>query len=52
MEAPDPVATSLSMLGPSTTDRNVLLAALLGDLANRIENWRRVGGADAGLAVG
>ncbi|WP_353365766.1 hypothetical protein [Mycobacterium sp.] len=27
------MATSLSMLGASTTDRNVLLAALLGNLA-------------------
>src|SRR6185369_6808306 len=49
-EAPDPVATSLSMLGTPATDRTVLLAAVLRQLARRIGSWRAAGGADATLA--
>jgi BirA family biotin operon repressor/biotin-[acetyl-CoA-carboxylase] ligase len=50
-EAPDPVAVSLAMLGAPVTDRNVLLAAVLRQLAARIESWRAAGGADAALAA-
>ena len=50
-EAPDPVATSLSMLDSPVTDRNVLLHAVLRHLAARIAGWRSTGGADATLAA-
>lgn len=39
-EAPDPVATSLTMLGV-TVDRNTLGLALLRHLGARIDSWRR-----------
>ncbi|MCZ8379292.1 biotin--[acetyl-CoA-carboxylase] ligase [Mycobacterium sp. CPCC 205372] len=48
-EAPDPRATSLHLLGAAQTDRNVLLAAVLRRLADRIGRWRDADGADAEL---
>jgi BirA family transcriptional regulator, biotin operon repressor / biotin---[acetyl-CoA-carboxylase] ligase len=48
-EAPDPVATSLLMLGASTTDRMTLARRILRELAVRIDAWRTAGGADAAL---
>jgi BirA family transcriptional regulator, biotin operon repressor / biotin---[acetyl-CoA-carboxylase] ligase len=48
-EAPDPVATSLLMLGASTTDRSVLARRILRELALRVDAWRTAGGADAAL---
>jgi BirA family biotin operon repressor/biotin-[acetyl-CoA-carboxylase] ligase len=50
-EAPDPVATSLLMLGSSATDRNTLARRLLRELAMRIDGWRTAGGADPALAA-
>ena len=50
-EAPDPDATSLSMLDSGVTDRNALLHAVLRHLAARIAGWRSTGGADATLAA-
>ncbi|ORX05570.1 biotin--acetyl-CoA-carboxylase ligase [Mycolicibacillus trivialis] len=47
-EAPDPAATSLSLLG-AATDRTALAAAVLHALGARIDAWRRAGGADAAL---
>ena len=49
-EAPDPAATSLSMLG-ATADRAELTEAVLRHLAARIDGWRAAGGADATLAA-
>jgi BirA family biotin operon repressor/biotin-[acetyl-CoA-carboxylase] ligase len=49
-EAPDPVATSLSMLG-ATVDREDVAEAVLRHLAARIAAWRSAGGADAALAA-
>jgi BirA family biotin operon repressor/biotin-[acetyl-CoA-carboxylase] ligase len=49
-EAPDPAATSLSMLGV-IVDRTVLTDAVLRHLAARIGDWRAAGGADAALAA-
>jgi BirA family transcriptional regulator, biotin operon repressor / biotin---[acetyl-CoA-carboxylase] ligase len=49
-EAPDPVATSLALLGAAETDRTVLAEAVLRQLATRIDAWRSAGGADAALA--
>jgi BirA family biotin operon repressor/biotin-[acetyl-CoA-carboxylase] ligase len=48
-EAPDPVATSLLMLGSSVTDRNTLVRRILRELARRIDAWRSAGGADPAL---
>ena len=48
-QAPDPVATSLLMLGSSTTDRNTLARGILRELARRIDAWRTAGGADSAL---
>jgi BirA family transcriptional regulator, biotin operon repressor / biotin---[acetyl-CoA-carboxylase] ligase len=48
-EAPHPAATSLQMLGSSMLDRNRLINAILGELATRVERWRRAEGADASL---
>lgn len=48
-QAPDPVATSLLMLGSSATDRNALARTILRGLARRIDAWRTAGGADAAL---
>jgi BirA family transcriptional regulator, biotin operon repressor / biotin---[acetyl-CoA-carboxylase] ligase len=50
-EAPDPVATSLLMLGSSATDRNTLARKVLGELALRIDAWRTAGGADPALVA-
>ena len=49
-EAPDPVATSLSMLD-STADRALLAESVLGHLARRIGSWRAAAGEDATLAA-
>jgi BirA family biotin operon repressor/biotin-[acetyl-CoA-carboxylase] ligase len=49
-EAPDPVATSLLMLG-SATDRNTLARRILRELALRIDAWRTAGGADPALVA-
>ena len=49
-EAPDPVATSLAMLG-ATVDRNVLTEVVLRHLAARIDAWRTANGADGALAA-
>ncbi len=49
-EAPDPVATSLSMLG-ATVDRTEVADAVLRHLAARIAAWRGANGADATLAA-
>lgn len=49
-EAPDPAATSLSMLD-TATDRAVLAEAILRHLATRIGSWRTATGADARLAA-
>jgi BirA family transcriptional regulator, biotin operon repressor / biotin---[acetyl-CoA-carboxylase] ligase len=48
-DAPDPVATSLLMLGSSATDRNALARTILRELARRIDAWRTAGGADSAL---
>jgi BirA family transcriptional regulator, biotin operon repressor / biotin---[acetyl-CoA-carboxylase] ligase len=56
-EAPDPVATSLVMLGSSmrlgssATDRNTLARAILRELALRIDAWRTAGGADPAVVA-
>jgi BirA family biotin operon repressor/biotin-[acetyl-CoA-carboxylase] ligase len=50
-EAPDPAATSLSMLGAGDTDRTVLADTVLRHLARRIDGWRAAAGADATLAA-
>ncbi len=49
-EAPDPVATSLAMLG-ATVDRTVLTEVVLRHLAARIDAWRSARGADGVLAA-
>jgi BirA family transcriptional regulator, biotin operon repressor / biotin---[acetyl-CoA-carboxylase] ligase len=49
-EAPDPAATSLSLLG-ATADRTVLAEAVLRHLAARVDAWRAAAGADATLAA-
>src|SRR6202000_2800540 len=48
-EAPDPVATSLLMLGSPAIDRNTLARRILRELAVRIDAWRSAGGPDAAL---
>jgi BirA family biotin operon repressor/biotin-[acetyl-CoA-carboxylase] ligase len=50
-EAPDPVATSLLMLGSSATDRNTLARRILRELATRMDAWRAAGGADPALVA-
>ena len=50
-EAPDPVATSLSMLGASRRPHRTLAEAVLRHLATRIGSWRTAKGADATLAA-
>ncbi len=45
-EAPDPVATSLAMLGSPVADRNLLADRVLRELATRIEAWRAAAGTD------
>jgi BirA family biotin operon repressor/biotin-[acetyl-CoA-carboxylase] ligase len=47
-EAPDPRATSLTMLG-ATVDRTVLAVNILAALGLRIGNWHAAGGADEAL---
>lgn len=49
-ELPDPAATSLALLGATVTDRNVLLAAVLGRLAVRFAEWRDGTGPGSSLA--
>ena len=50
-QAPDPVATSLLMLGSPATDRNALASRILRELALRIDAWRTSGGADPSLVA-
>jgi BirA family biotin operon repressor/biotin-[acetyl-CoA-carboxylase] ligase len=50
-QAPDPVATSLLMLGSSATDRNTLVRTILRELARRVDAWRTAGGADPALVA-
>jgi BirA family biotin operon repressor/biotin-[acetyl-CoA-carboxylase] ligase len=50
-EAPDPRATSLTLLGAADVDRTALAAAILDALANRIRRWRASGGADDALVA-
>ena len=50
-EAPDPAATSVLMLGSASTDRNVLLGAILDEFATRIAGWRAARGADSALVA-
>ena len=49
-EAPDPIATSLAMLG-EFVDRTVLLRNLLRELAVRVDQWRSTGGRDEDLVA-
>src|SRR6201988_2057906 len=49
-ELPDPVATSLVLLGVQDPDRNELVGALLQELDRRIGSWRAAGGFDAALS--
>lgn len=48
-QAPDPIATSLLMLGSTVVDRNFLARSILRELASRIDAWRAAGGADPAL---
>ncbi len=48
-ELPDPVATSLTMLGASAVDRTALLTEFLARLADRVRSWREARGADEEL---
>ncbi|HEX7323350.1 MAG TPA: biotin--[acetyl-CoA-carboxylase] ligase [Mycobacterium sp.] len=51
-ELPDEIrdsATSLAMLGAAVTDRNVLAAGVLHELASRIQSWRAGEGVDDAL---
>jgi BirA family biotin operon repressor/biotin-[acetyl-CoA-carboxylase] ligase len=49
-EAPDPVATSLLMMGSSAAgDRKTLVRRILRELAGRVDAWRGAGGADPAL---
>jgi BirA family transcriptional regulator, biotin operon repressor / biotin---[acetyl-CoA-carboxylase] ligase len=48
-EAPDPIATSLLLLGSPVADRNTLARRILRELALRIGAWRTAGGADSAL---
>jgi BirA family biotin operon repressor/biotin-[acetyl-CoA-carboxylase] ligase len=51
-EAPDPVATSLLMLGSSAAgDRTTLVRRILRELAVRVDAWRTAGGADPALVA-
>ncbi|WP_099020376.1 biotin--[acetyl-CoA-carboxylase] ligase [Mycolicibacterium palauense] len=50
-EAPDPVATSLAMLGRDGVDRTELAIAVLRTLHARIGRWRAARGADAQLVA-
>lgn len=48
-EVAHPAATSLTMIGSSATDRNILVRSLLAALGTRIEQWTTSGGADDAL---
>jgi BirA family biotin operon repressor/biotin-[acetyl-CoA-carboxylase] ligase len=50
-ELPDPVATSLVLLGVQDPDRNELVGALLRELDRRIGSWRAAAGSDAALSA-
>lgn len=50
-EAPDPVATSLALLGASTLDRNQLIIKMLEELGARIDAWRSSYGTDPRLVA-
>jgi BirA family transcriptional regulator, biotin operon repressor / biotin---[acetyl-CoA-carboxylase] ligase len=50
-ELPDPVATSLVILGVQDPDRNELVGALLQQLDRRIGSWRAAVGSDAALSA-
>lgn len=50
-EAPDPRATSLTMLGAEHPDRTALATAILRRLGDRLAAWRRAGGADQTLVA-
>ena len=51
-EAPDPVATSLLILGSSAADdRNALVRRILRELSLRVDAWRAAGGADPALVA-
>jgi BirA family transcriptional regulator, biotin operon repressor / biotin---[acetyl-CoA-carboxylase] ligase len=50
-ELPDPVATSLVLLGVQEPDRNELVGALLRELDRRIGSWRAAAGWDAALSA-
>ncbi|HKH52393.1 MAG TPA: biotin--[acetyl-CoA-carboxylase] ligase [Mycobacterium sp.] len=50
-EAPDPVATSLLLLGSPTLDRNLLLCRILRELATRIDTWQSQRGAGPQLVA-
>lgn len=50
-ELPDVGATSLSQLGASELDRNVLMIALLESLGYWMDHWRTAGGADEMLVA-
>jgi BirA family transcriptional regulator, biotin operon repressor / biotin---[acetyl-CoA-carboxylase] ligase len=48
-EAPDPRATSLTLLGAADIDRNLLVTGILDALGARIARWHAAGGADDSL---
>lgn len=50
-EAPDPNATSLTMVGVDDVDRTRLVIEVLRQLAFRVGGWRAARGADARLAA-
>jgi BirA family biotin operon repressor/biotin-[acetyl-CoA-carboxylase] ligase len=50
-ELPDPVATSLVLLGVQDPDRNELVGALLRELDRRIGSWRAAVGSDPALSA-
>jgi len=50
-ESPDPVATSLAMLGVADVDRTRLAAQLLDALGARVLRWRSWGGAEDALCA-
>ncbi len=50
-ELPVPTATSLVLLGAASTDRDVLLRALLRALADDVARWTAAGGSAAGSGL-
>ncbi len=50
-ELPVPTATSLVLLGAASTDRDVLLRALLRTLADDVARWTAAGGSAAGSGL-